>query len=75
MDIDDTNGAGPENISLLRPETTDPGGPGYRVGVQARGKRSEQAKQSKYLENYKKTLSNSGEDGQVYLPFDSIFAR
>lgn len=32
LDIDDTNGAGPENISLSRPEDTG-GGPGYSIGV------------------------------------------
>ncbi len=33
LDIDDTNGAGPENINLDRPENTDQLGAPYRVGV------------------------------------------
>jgi hypothetical protein len=33
LDIDDTNGAGPENINLNNPENTDSIGGPYRVGV------------------------------------------
>jgi hypothetical protein len=33
LDIDDTNGAGPENINLNNPEDTDGLGAPYRVGV------------------------------------------
>tara|TARA_B100001093_G_scaffold370602_1_gene355563 strand:- start:74 stop:919 length:846 start_codon:yes stop_codon:yes gene_type:complete len=33
LDIDDTNGAGPERITLDNPELTEPFGSGYRVAV------------------------------------------